>query len=82
MRTQEPFIVARVVFDFQHKELPMKVRHILFAGCTAMLLSGTAFAGPCTTAKRMPARGRRQGRRRRPRALPDRAQRPTLLPAQ
>jgi hypothetical protein len=30
----------------------MKVRHILFAGCSAMLLSGTAFAGPCTTANK------------------------------
>jgi hypothetical protein len=28
----------------------MKVRHIFFSGCTAMLLTGTAFAGPCTTA--------------------------------
>ena len=30
----------------------MKVRHVLFAGCTAILLSGTAFAGPCTTANK------------------------------
>ena len=62
----------------------MKVRHILFAGCTAMLLSGTAFAGPCTTANKDAGSGPTPGRRRRrrPRALPDRAQRPTLLPAQ
>jgi hypothetical protein len=33
-------------------ELPMKMRHILIAGCTAMFLSGTAFAGPCTTANK------------------------------
>ena len=25
----------------------MKVRHVLFAGCTAIFLGGTAFAGPC-----------------------------------
>ena len=30
----------------------MKVRHILFASCTAMLLSSAAFAGPCTTANK------------------------------
>ena len=75
----ERFIGARLFFDFQHKELPNEGGHILFAGCTAILLSGTAFAGPCTTANKEAGSGRRQGRRRRrrPQALPDRAMRPT-----